>query len=192
MNTENVQRLLKKLATLLAILFGQRAREILSLMDIRNITMEQTCLIIRIGDLLKTSNRKFHNEELKFPKYIENTNICPVTTLKQYLHMTSKNRGEIKSLFITQIRPFKPASKDTIAGWIRETLSKAGIDVSIFSPHSTTSVASSTAKKGLVPIVTILKIGSWRSMKTFERFYDKGIVERKDDFASNILDNVKL
>ena len=192
MNTENVQRLLKKLATLLAILFGQRAREILSLMDIRNITMEQTCLIIRIGDLLKTSNRKFHNEELKFPKYIENSNICPVRTLKQYLHMTSKNRGEIKSLFITQIRPFKPASKDTIAGWIRETLSKAGIDVSIFSPHSTTSAASSTAKKGLVPIVTILKIGSWRSMKTFERFYDKGIVERKDDFASNILDNVKL
>ena len=66
MNTENVQRLLKKLATLLAILLGQRAREILSLMDIRNITMEQTCLIIRIGDLLKTSNRKFHSEELSF------------------------------------------------------------------------------------------------------------------------------
>ena len=179
MNTENVQRLLKKLATLLAILFGQRAREILSLMDIRNITMEQTCLIIRIGDLLKTSNRKFHNEELKFPKYIENTNICPVTTLKQYLHMTSKNRGEIKSLFITQIRPFKPASKDTIAGWIRETLSKAGIDVSIFSPHSTTSAASSTAKKGLVPIVTILKIGSWRSMKTLNGFMIRELLKEK-------------
>ena len=59
-------------------------------MDIRNITMEETCLIIRIGYLLKTSNIKFHNEELKFPKYIENTNICSVTTLKQYLHMTSK------------------------------------------------------------------------------------------------------
>ena len=186
MNTENVQRLLKKLATLLAILFGQRAREILSLMDIRNITMEQTCLIIRIGDLLKTSNRKFHNEELKFPKYIENTNICPVTTLKQYLHMTSKNRGEIKSLFITQVRPFKPASKDTIAKWIRETLSKAGIVTSIFSPHSTRSAASSAAKNGRVPIDAILKTGGWRSMKTFERFYDKKIVERKNDFALNI------
>ena len=86
--------------------------------------MEETCLTIRIGYLLKTSNRKFHNGELKFPKYIENTNICPVTTLKQYLHMTSKNRGEIKSLFITQVRPFKPASKDAIARWTRETLSK--------------------------------------------------------------------
>ena len=85
-NTENVQHLSCKLAILLAILCGQREREILSLMDIRNITMEEACLIIRIGDLLKTSNRKFHNEELKFPKYIENTNICPVTTLKQYLH----------------------------------------------------------------------------------------------------------
>ena len=61
MDTENVQHVSQKLATLLAILCGQRAREILSLMDIRNIPMEETCLIIRIGDLLKTSNRKFHN-----------------------------------------------------------------------------------------------------------------------------------
>ena len=53
MDTENVQHLSQKLATLLAILCGQRAREMLSLMDIRNITMEETCLIIKIGDLLK-------------------------------------------------------------------------------------------------------------------------------------------
>ena len=70
MNTENVQHLSQKLATLLAILRGKRAREILSLMAIRNITMEETCLTIRIRDLLKTSNRKFQNRELKFPKYI--------------------------------------------------------------------------------------------------------------------------
>ena len=82
MDTENVQHLSQKLATLLAILCGQRAQEILSLIDIRNITMEETSLIIRIRDLVKTANRKFHNGESKSPKYIENTNICPVTTLK--------------------------------------------------------------------------------------------------------------
>ena len=49
-----------------------------------------------------------------------------------------------------------------------------------------------SSSKGRVPITTILKTGGWRSMKTFERFYDKEIVERKDDFALNILDNVKL
>ena len=106
--------------------------------------------------------------------------------------MASKNRHEIKSLFITQVRPFKPASQYTIFRWIKETLSKAGIDTSIFSTHSTGSVASSTAKKGRVAIDTILKTGSWRSMKTFGRFYDKEIVERKYDFALNISDNVKL
>ena len=109
--------------------------------------MEETCLIIRIGDLLKTSNRKFHNRELKSPKYID-INIWPVTTLKQYLQMISKNRGEKKLQFITQARLFEPALKDTIARWIRETLSKAGIVTSIFSPHSTRSAASSTAKDG--------------------------------------------
>ena len=179
MNTENAQHLSHKLATLLVILCEQRAREILSLMDIRNTTMEETCLKIRIGDLLKTLNRKFRNGELKLPKYVENTNICPVTTLKQYLHMTSKHRGEMKSLFTFQFRPFKPASKDTIARWIRETLSKAGIDTSIFSSHSTGSAASSTANKGCVPIDTILKKWGWISMKTFGRFYDKEMVERK-------------
>ena len=53
--------------------------------------------------------------------------------------MTSKNCGEIKSLFITHVRYFKPASKDTITRWIRETLSKAGIDTSIFSPQAVQS-----------------------------------------------------
>ena len=71
-------------------------------------------------------------------------------------------------------------------------MSKAGIDTSIFSPHSTRSAASSTAKKGRVPLDTNLKTGGWRNMKTFGRFYDEEIVERKDDFALNILDNVKL
>ena len=92
----------------------------------------------------------------------------------------------MKSLIITQVRPFKPASNDTIARQIREALSKAGIDTSIFSPHSTRSAASSTAKKGHI------SIRGWRSVKTFGRFYKKEIVERKHDFALNILDNVKL
>ena len=71
-------------------------------------------------------------------------------------------------------------------------MSKADIDTSIFSPHSTRSAGSSKAKKDLVSINTILKTGGWRSMKTFGRFYDKEIVNRKDEFALNILDNVKL
>ena len=106
--------------------------------------------------------------------------------------MTSKNRGDIKPLFITQVRPFKPASEDTIARWIRETLPKAGIDTRIFSLHSTRSAASSTVREVRVPINTFLKTGGWKIMKTFGLFYDKEIVETEDDLVLNILHNVKL
>ena len=50
----------RKLASLLAILCGQRGREILSVMDIRNNTIEENFLIIRIGDKLKTTSIKSH------------------------------------------------------------------------------------------------------------------------------------
>ena len=52
-----------KLATLLAILCGQKARAILAVMDLRNICFEKDVVIIRIGDLLKTST------QIKFPSY---------------------------------------------------------------------------------------------------------------------------
>ena len=56
----------RKLASLLAILCGQCGRKI-SVMDIRNTTIEENFLIIRIGDKLKTTSIKFHVGEIKFP-----------------------------------------------------------------------------------------------------------------------------
>ena len=49
------QGLSRKLATLLAILRGQKAREIVAVIDLRNICFEKDIVIIRIGDLLKTA-----------------------------------------------------------------------------------------------------------------------------------------
>ena len=70
------QGLRGKLATLLAILCGQRAREILAVMNLRNIYFEKDAVIILIGDLLKTSTQKFHLGEIKSPSY-HNENIFP-------------------------------------------------------------------------------------------------------------------
>ena len=46
----------RKLASLLAILCGQRGRKILSVMDIRNTTIEENFLVIQIGNKLKTTS----------------------------------------------------------------------------------------------------------------------------------------
>ena len=71
----------RKLASLLAILCGQRRREILSVMSIRNTTIKEDFLLIRIGDQLKITGINFHEGEMKFPVF-ENANICPMKLFK--------------------------------------------------------------------------------------------------------------
>ena len=121
-----------KLASLLAILCGQRGREILSVMDIRNTTIEENFLIIRIDDQLKTTGIKFHVGETKFPVY-ENANVCPVKLFKQYIVITKTLSGSKTCLFITTSKPYRPASKDTLAKWIKSALNDAGIDDNFYT-----------------------------------------------------------
>ena len=167
----------RKLASLLAILCGQRGREILSVMDIRNTTIEENFLIIRIGDQLKTTGIKFHVGEIKFPVY-ENANVCPVKLFKQYIDVTKSLRGSTTCLFITTSKPYRPASKDTLARWIKSVLHDAGIDMTIFTRHSIRSASTSKAVTK-VPIEPVLKTGGWRSMRTFANYYNKQIDNSK-------------
>ena len=60
------QGLFGKLVILLAIFCGQRAREILAVMDLRNICFEKDAVITRIGDLLKTLLKDFTLVKLNF------------------------------------------------------------------------------------------------------------------------------
>ena len=168
----------------MAILFGERGREILSVMGIRNTTIEEIFLVIRIGDKLKTTSIKFHVGEIKFPVY-ENANVCPVKLFKQYIDVTKSLRGSITCLFITTSKPYRPASKDTLARWIKSVLHDAGIDMTIFTPHSTRSASTSKAATK-VPIETVLKTGGWRSKRTFANYYNKQI-DDSEMFATSIV-----
>ena len=66
------ERLSGKLATFLAILCVQKAGEILSVIDQKNI-YSKGLLITHYGDFLKNSTRKFHTGEIKFPRYHDKT-----------------------------------------------------------------------------------------------------------------------
>ena len=55
-------------------------------------------------------------------------------------------------------KPFKVPLKDTLVRWVKQTLNDAGINMSIFSPHSTRSTSNSKAKT-YVPLKTILETG---------------------------------
>ena len=164
----------------------QRARKIITAMDIRNITFEENYVIIRRGSLLKTTNKKHHTGEVKFPHFPVKQKHMPSYCLTKYLDATKPRRDKIISLFITTIKPYKLISKETLAWWVKTTLKAAGIDVKLFTPHSTRSVSDSKAKLH-VPIEAIWTRG-WCSMQTFAKYYDKSI-SKENEFANSILNN---
>ena len=67
--------------------------------------------------------------------------MCPVETLKAYESRTLNFRGmdtdsPQTSLFLSWIGKHAPVSSSTIARWLRTCLLEAGIDTSVFKPHS--------------------------------------------------------
>ena len=141
----------------------------------RNLELLGNIRVIRIGDILKSSGPKNHIGEIKFDAYLNDLTICPLNCLRQYPEATKQHRGNITLLFIIMNKPFKVPSKDTLVRWVKQTLKDDGINMNIFSPHSTRSASDNKAKT-YVPLKTVLETGEWRSNRTFARFYDKPIL----------------
>ena len=62
-------------------------------------------------------------------------------------------KGETQ-LLLCHTKPYGAASKDTISRWIKTVIMKAGVDTSVFKPHSTRSAAMSAAKVSKDHIMT--------------------------------------
>ena len=68
--------------------------------------------------------------------------------------------------------PHKPVQTCTISKWIKSSLAAAGIDITVFSAHSTRSAFAKS--KGLT-VSAIAKAAGWSNATTFARYYSKDI-----------------
>ena len=109
-----------------------------------------------------------------------------MTALKFYLSRTKPLRGKTTNLFITTQKPHGPASQDTITRWVRSLLTKAGLDLKIFTPHSIRGASASAASSLRVPLSTIMETAGWTQENTFRKFYKKP-VSKKDNVSEAIL-----
>ena len=94
-------------------------------------------------------------------------------------------RGTVQQLILTCKKPIKGASHDTIRRWTRAVLYEAGIDLSIFTPHSTRGAAT----RKVVPRITldtIMQTPGWSRESTFRKYYLKE-VDTKYDFEQALL-----
>ena len=55
----------------------------------------------------------------------------------------SSIRGDKVSFFISYVRPHKLVTAQTLARWMQQTLTKAGVNPEIWAPHSVRAAASS-------------------------------------------------
>jgi site-specific recombinase XerD len=123
--------------------------------------------------------------------FYKESSICVATTLKKYLQITEPVRKNERRLFLSSWPPRRPVSKQTLSRWIKDILSKSGIDQH-FGPHSTRHASTSAAIRGGVPIESVLKTAGWtEKSKTFARFYHREVIPQRDRFATSILDGTQ-
>lgn len=179
-------QLSRKLLMLLALLTGQRGQS-LHLLDLQNITCTKDCLALRFGDLLKTSRPGHHLGEIRLPSFPVNGALCVVSTYMDFVQRSKPLRGKTTRLFVASIKPHGPISRDTLSNWIKFTMSKAGVDLSIFTPHSTRAASTSAALRQKVPLATILATAGWTGANTFRRFYNRPVTGDPSMFATKLL-----
>lgn len=183
----SLESLSKKLVTLLALVTGQRMQT-LSLIDIKNITIKEDLVEIKIPERIKTSKPGKNQPVLILPFYKENLNVCPASTLQCYLSRTKDLRCNTTSLFISFKKPFQKVSTQTLSRWVKEVLHKNGVDTNIFSAHSTRHASTSAAKRKGINIDVIRKSAGWTEKSaTFSRFYDRPLVQNSKVFGQAIL-----
>lgn len=163
-----------KLIMLLALATKQRAQT-LHFISIKDIRESENLVIISIRKLLKHSRQGNRSHSLYLKVYFD-PSVCVVKTLSDYLNRTKTIRGENNQLFISFQKPYNPVSRDTISRWMKKVMTEAGIDTSLFKPHSTRAASSSAAKRDNIPIEDILRNAGWSNSKTFQKFYDKIIM----------------
>ena len=174
-----LRQLTLKTAMVLSVLAGRRLHTLhklgISKMDISDVGRKVIC---HITGLTKCSKPSRPNKPIVFCAYTENELFCPVACIKEYLHFRAGLVDEkCTQLFITHGKPHHPISKDTLAHWVKEVMVCAGIDVTIFKPHSTRGASTSKAFHLEISLSDILKQGQWSNAKTFFNFYCREIEE---------------
>ena len=175
-NALSLKDITLKLVILVAITTAQRGQS-LHLMDIANMVKEKDSLTFMLASSIKQTQpgRPLSELTIQLKAYPHDQKLCVVRTCSIYLDKTKELRGNETRLFITHQKPHKPAGRDTIRCWIQQIMASAGIDVTVFKPHSVRSAATSKAKLNNASIADILKAAGWTSATTFAKYYDKPI-----------------
>ena len=174
----SLKSLILKTAMLCALSSALREQTLCAL-DIKS----GNSLSLSVSERLKTSRPGKSTRKLEFLSLLEDNSSCPVATLTECMSRTEGLRKSASSeetrLFISFIKPHKAMSTATVARWRKSVLSAAGIDTSVFKPHSVRGASVTHKYVQGVPVVDILRMADWSNEHTFRKYYlrDYNIVD---------------
>lgn len=185
----SLEKITKKTAMLLALTTGQRVQTLFYI-KISNVRFTEAGAEVIITDILKTTTPGNPSLKIYLPYFREQPQICPATTLSAYINATKELRHVTKCndhLFLTFKNPHVSATTQSISRWLKQVMADSGVDVSVFSSHSTRHASTSCALRGGVTVDGILKAVGWSNRSaTFARHYNRPLivnVSEQEQFA---------
>ena len=159
----------------------------LSLIDVREIKINENKIKIKITAPIKTSKPGKSQPMLNLPFY-PNENVCVAKALTNYLYRTKNLRKNVNSLLISFKKPHKKVGTQTLSRWIKRTLKESGVDTDVFSAYSVRHASTSAAKRAGVSIDVIKRTAGWsKDSQVFAKYYDLEIKDDDNTFANSIL-----
>ena len=127
----SIRLLTQKLLMLLALVTSQRVQT-LSKILISNMICSKELIQIKIPQRLKTSKINKAQPCLIIPYFQDQPQLCVASTLQDYIKRTAPLRNLVDELFITCNKPYRAATTQSLARWLKITLDKSGIDIPPF------------------------------------------------------------
>jgi hypothetical protein len=174
-----------KLVVLLALTSLFRVSEIAAI-DSESMVFSGPVVKFALLKLRKNQRKSKGIKYFSLKKLNPSSNLCPVLCLERYVSVTQSFRGSASNLILGIKSPHAPIGASSTARWIKSVLAEAGIDISVYSAHSTRGAAASKAKSSGLPIETILRTGSWATESVFSTHYNKSIVT--ENFQNVVLE----
>lgn len=172
----SLKELTLKTLALIALSSSDRGQTIEKI-NINNVTITENKVTFVIFDRLK------HTRKVNKPKVIEclssdNAALDVCDYVKAYMQRTAPLREKLvneshpksSQLFISWLTK-RPVTRQTLARWLKTSLSQAGIDSGQFSAHSYRGAGLSAAYNKGANINQIIEAGSWTNVGTFKKHY---------------------
>ena len=188
----SLKDLSQKLATLLALATAGRSSD-LKLLSVNHITSVSEGAKLVLDGLSKQSRPGRVRPRLLLQRYLEDDLLCPVECLNSYVLTTNQfrsvdSRGLLvpSQLFLGISKPHAPIKACSIARWVKNSLSSAGIDTTKFSAHSTRGAAASKALESGATLSEVLQQADWSMARTFHQLYFRPSQVRALSFTSAV------